>query len=131
MAEQKLMIGSISLPAKMDQDLRIAIEDLIVRVDDTLKYLFKPQIVTVTNNYQATDLDSIILADASGGIFNVTLPDATTVNGKVITVKRISASNNVTVVGTIDGVSNYTLNSDNKYVKVVSNGTDWHVIGNN
>lgn len=135
MAENKLSLGRISFPSNIDKDLKIALEDFVFRVDDNLGYLLKPQVVTIAGAYTATDLDSVILCDASGGGFTVTLPDAATVKGKVVTIKNIGSSGTVVIDGngsqTIDGSATVSLSTQYHFRKIASDGSNWHVISNN
>jgi len=76
--------------------------------------------------------DSYIRADATSGAFNVTLPTASSFTGFEYIIKKTDVSANaVTVVGTIDGVTNYLLSTQYKYLRVRSNGTNWDNVGNN
>lgn len=89
-------------------------------------------ISTKTANYTLTSTDSIILADAAVASINVTLPSASGIAGRQYTIKRVDGSaNTATVVGTVDGVANYALSAQWKYVTVVSDGTNWMIIANN
>jgi hypothetical protein len=121
MAVNKLGIGRIVFPSTMDKDLKIALEDLVIRLDDN-----------ITTTYTATDLDSLILCNATGGAFTVTLPAVAGVSGKKLTIKKTDASGNaVTVDGngaeTIDGAATASLASQYKYISVISNGVGWFV----
>jgi hypothetical protein len=76
------------------------------------------------------------LVNATTGTKVITLPDAATVTGKQLKIKKTDASANavtVTPAGTqkIDGASTYSLASAQKYCAVVSDGSNWHVISNN
>ncbi len=62
------------------------------------------------------------------GATNQTLPTATL--GKHLIVKNVNTGV-VTLIGTVDGVTNPTLASQYKYVHLVGNGTNWDIIGNN
>jgi hypothetical protein len=85
---------------------------------------------TTTANYK----DSIILADATSGAFQITLEDATQVfKGRMITIKRINTNaNNVTIATTasqtIDGQPISTLTAPFDVISVLSDGTNWQVI---
>lgn len=73
------------------------------------------------------------LVAAVSGDVTITLP-TTTVTGYKFTIKKTDASvNTVTVVGTIDGATNYTLATLYKYVTVISTTTSgsWMIIGGN
>jgi hypothetical protein len=132
MAENRLGVSSISFPSTIDKDLKIALEQLVAMTSDTTNYLMKPQIKSVTSNTQLTDLDSVVLVNANSGAKTITLPDAGTVEGKQLKIKKTDASANaVTVVGTIDGAVNYTLDAQNDYVCVVSDGNHYFVVSNN
>jgi hypothetical protein len=93
-----------------------------------------PQIYsTKTSAYSMASTDYGILANATSAAFNLT-PPATTVAGMEVIVKKIDASANaVTVIGTIDGATNYALSTQNKYVRLVTTSTSgtFYVVGNN
>lgn len=87
-----------------------------------------------TSAYTATDSDEMIRANASGGAFTVTLPTAASRAGKRFTIKKTDSSANVVTVGTtssqtIDGATTYSLATQYKAVTVVSDGSNWNVIG--
>ena len=81
-------------------------------------------------------IETIILADASGGPLTVTLPVASTTIGRRILVKKIDPSDNVVTVnvaggGTIDGAAAVLLSTQYQFVGVISNGgagNAWFVI---
>jgi len=132
MAVNKLGIGRISWPNNTDKDLKIALEDLVFRLDDNINVLSRPTVASVTTTYTATDLDSLILCDATAGAFTVTLPAVAGVSGKKLTIKKTDASGNaVTVDGngaeTIDGAATKSLASQYKYISVISNGAGWFI----
>lgn len=58
---------------------------------------------------------------------NATLPTSGNVTGDTYTIKN-SGTGTITVVGTIDGATNYSLNTQYMRVTVVYNGTDWSII---
>lgn len=74
------------------------------------------------------------LINATSGTFTVTLPTAVGCDGKHYIIKN-SGSGNITVATTssqtIDGSTTYSLATQYKYVHVVSDGTNWIIIGNN
>lgn len=66
----------------------------------------------VTSATTASVNDGLILADATGGAFAVTLPAPESVADMCVTIKRMNAgANAVTVGGTVDGTLNRTLGS--------------------
>jgi hypothetical protein len=61
----------------------------------------------------------------------LTLPDASTMTGRVYTVKSASSNSSVLTIATtssqtIDGVSSWTLTQQNKSIILVSNGSNWY-----
>ena len=88
---------------------------------------------TKTAAYTATTGDDVILADASGGAFTITLYTASGNSGKVLRIKKISTgSNEVTVDGdgseTIGGYANVKLSGRNDAVTLASDGTNWQLL---
>jgi len=77
-------------------------------------------------NYTAANGD-FVLADVSGGAFNVTLPTPT--SGSKVSVKKIDASTNaVTVVGTIDNLVNDPISEQWASSDYLADGTQWYRI---
>lgn len=90
-------------------------------------------IVTKTSAYTATTDDDIILCDASGGEFSITLPPAASATGKAITVKKIDDSDNFITIQadtteTIDGRNTQILPVQYNSMRCVSNGTAWFIV---
>lgn len=75
---------------------------------------------------------SYVLADSSGGNISLALPNASTVgDGRVYTIKKISADNDVLVGGgdDIDGQSGVKLNSgDLGFLKIISSSGNWSIL---
>lgn len=109
-------------------------ETLLAKHLNELQAAIEPlqAIVSKTAAYTATATDDVILGDASGGAFTVTLPTAVGIPGKRYTIKRTSSSNNVTVDGdgseTIDGATTKALATQYAAIVVVSDGTGWHIV---
>lgn len=103
---------------------------------DDIDSLLKIGIDTITSvqtsNYTIVDADrnKVFLANATGGAFNITLPSAAVVgDGFNVTIKKTdSSANAVTIVGTIDGVSNYSLDIENDAVHLVCDGSVFFVV---
>jgi len=77
--------------------------------------------------------DRLVLGDATGGAFTVTLLTAAGREGHEITVKKTDVSGNaVTIDGagseTIDGATTVALSAQYSSRRLVSDGTNWHVI---
>ncbi len=89
-----------------------------------------------TAAYTALTSDEVITGDASNGAFTITLPTAVGATGQTYTIKRMNAGGNDIYVGTtssqtIDGAANYLLNVQYGFVKVISDGYNWVIIGKN
>ncbi|OGD65159.1 hypothetical protein A2215_02410 [Candidatus Berkelbacteria bacterium RIFOXYA2_FULL_43_10] len=85
--------------------------------------------VAKTAAYTAGDSDSMISVDTTSGNVSIYLPSATTITGRIYTIKKIVAANTVTVdpsgAQTIDGSSTATLSSQWSYITVISDGANW------
>lgn len=133
MANNTLGLGDISFPLDLEPNLRIALDELKLRLDDNLKYLLAPETTIASAAYTALETDSVILADATSAAFTVTLPTAVSVNGKILIIKKTDASANaVTVDGagseTIDGSTTFTLAAQYDFVQIKSDGSNWVII---
>jgi hypothetical protein len=92
-------------------------------------FLFSPQPVAVTSAYTAKYSDGVILANASGGAFSVTLPPVLGHKGEWLMVKRTNTgANAVTLDGngaeTVDGSATLALTSL-QGVFLYNDGTQW------
>ena len=86
----------------------------------------------VDATYTILSTDDTVIGDASSLAFTATLPTAVGIPGKRYTIKRISASNNVTLAGdgseTIDGAATKALTTQYAFLTVQSDGTEWHIV---
>jgi len=87
--------------------------------------------VAATDNILAGD--DIVLGNAAGGGIILSLPDASTVTGKELDIKKIDASANVVTIDafgaqTIDGAGSIDLTTQYQSRKLVSDGSVWHLI---
>lgn len=94
-----------------------------------------PQVTsTSASPYTVLATDEIILMDATAGARTVNIPSAATAR-RQITIKKTDASGNAVTVtpaaGNIDAAATYSLSALNRYVTVVSDGSNWKVIANN
>jgi hypothetical protein len=105
------------------------------RLGDVLQTSGKQSAITYKNsNYSLTKNDEVVLADASSGNIVMTLPVLPASSaGAEFTVKKIDVSvNTVTLSGAyIDNQPTYVLSSSMKYVRVIWQGSEYFVIGNN
>jgi Pectate lyase superfamily protein len=89
--------------------------------------------VTKTGNYTITVTDTIVLCDASGGTFTITLPTAASFSNKgPFVIKKIDTSSNQIVIDpngaeTIDNNTTHTLWAQNEAIAFYSNGSAWYL----
>lgn len=88
---------------------------------------------SVTSTYTIGPKERVILANATGGAFTVTLPNATLRRNQTpITVKRLNGGGNAVTVGsaggTIDGAATQSLGTQYATIQVVSDGQNWHIV---
>lgn len=103
----------------------ITVESLDARIKDTLALNIVPRSSAHVAGYR-----ELVLANATGGAFTVTLPSALAQAGKTVVVKRMnSGANNVTVAAagseTIDGAATFALTTQYEVVRLVSDGSVW------
>jgi hypothetical protein len=69
------------------------------------------------------------LADTSSGNLTITMPDATTLNGRTYMIKKISSSNNLIISGLIDGNYAVVMAADSRgSMELMSNGVKWLIM---
>lgn len=89
-------------------------------------------IATKTGAYTLTYLDYVILANAAGGAFTLTLPAAASNPGRHYFIRVIDATGDVTVDGnaseTIGGSATQVLTTVADYLHIVSDGTNWQIV---
>jgi hypothetical protein len=79
------------------------------------------------------DTHYVVTCDASGGAFTVTLPAASSVDGRIYHIKKTDSSGNaVTVDGnsseTIDGDTTKAINVQYDSMMISCDGSNWHII---
>lgn len=90
-------------------------------------------LVTKTTTYAILTTDNVILCNASGGAFTVTLPTAVSVTGKQYTIKKTDSTLNVVTVATtssqtIDGATTNVIATPYESITVVSDGSNWMIV---
>lgn len=85
-----------------------------------------PGVRSVSSAATVSRFDRVLLCDASGAAFTVTLYDPTTVGIVTITKTDSDYKKPVTIS---DGSFSTTLNTQGESVKFASDGSAWHVIG--
>lgn len=83
--------------------------------------------VTVTTTYSVQATDYFIAADASGGAFDITLPDVSVSRGREIIILRVNGGGNrPTIIGTVNGVVNPQLTNQYDHERLFCNGLAWY-----
>lgn len=106
----------------------------------TEQYLFRrvnipgaPRAVVATATVQTTTDDNFVQVDVSGGSQNVRLPLAEVMPGIKLTIQKSDATGNVVAViplaPNVINPANPSLTAQFDNVTVVSDGTNWNVIG--
>lgn len=92
------------------------------------------KVTTVTTNTTLDDTHSIVICDNGAVSKMITLPTAVGITGRIYTIKRSEASTADVMIMTsssqmIDGEMDYMLMNAKESVTVVSNGSNWKVMG--
>jgi hypothetical protein len=93
---------------------------------------------SATGSISVDAIETMELATAGASDITRTLPDVTTVSGFIVLVKKVDAGAGAVVVqghgspaDAIDSGTTWTLSNQYQYVRLLSDGATWHVIGNN
>jgi hypothetical protein len=89
--------------------------------------------VAKTTTYTAANVEEIILANATGGAFTITMPTAVEREGYIYSIKKTDSSANAVKVDglgseEIDGDADFDLLSQDEVITVVSDNANWWVI---
>lgn len=95
--------------------------------------LVRPKAVSKTTTYTAANIEEIILANATGGAFTITMPTAVEREGYIYRIKKTDASANAVKVDglgaeTIDGDADFDLIAQDEVIAVVSDNANWWII---
>jgi hypothetical protein len=95
---------------------------------------FAAALVSKTAAYTATATDHTILGDATTAAFNVTLPTAVGITGRIYFVKKTDVSANAVTIATtssqtIDGTTTKALTTQYAAYQVQSDGANWQIVG--
>lgn len=112
----------------------INLDDFRRRLLNALYAVFLPRTKSVTASATANTTDNVYLADATSASLTITLPDAIINKDQIVVVKKVDTSvNTVTIDGngaqTIDGAATVVLSTQYHFRVMVSDGSNWHVIG--
>lgn len=88
-------------------------------------------ISTITANYTATSSDYTILCNNNGGTFQLTLPSAASISGKIYVIRKTDESTNLlTISPSLKLTESTTISSLDypKTIRIQSDGTSWYII---
>ena len=82
------------------------------------------------------DSENVIMANAAGAALTLTLPSATGITGRQYSIKKVDTSGHAVTVSAgngqlIDGAASFVLTTPYKFVTVITDGSNWNVIGTN
>lgn len=87
-------------------------------------------VVHITSNYNVTDDDYMIIANASGGTIIVTIPDAVNLYRREYVIKKIDSTSNEIIISSsslIDASNNYNIDTQWVAIKIKSDDNQWFV----
>ncbi len=86
-------------------------------------------------NIELSETDSTVIVNTDDGDMTINLPSATSIKGRIYTIKKSSNTNNaiITPVTTqlIEGRATFRLKYLNEYVTIQSDGSNWVIIASN
>lgn len=120
------------LPADMDAALRQALSDAFRT--HALQLNWATAYDTINVSSAETAFADLVLADASGGGFTLTLPEAGFWNDRVLRIKKTDATGNTVTVAaagseTIDGAASVAISTQYHCRQFMSDGQNWHIVG--
>jgi len=95
-----------------------------------MAYIPNRAVNTYTSNTTISNLDSVVLVNATSAPVTITLPAS--VIGKYFDVKKMdSSANTVTIAptsGTIDGAANKTISIQYASITIIGDGTNFFIL---
>lgn len=127
MADTKRTLSDLQLLFADNTTRNISAQDLR---DFLVSVLGSRNVSSYSVDTALTTNNDIVLVDATAALRTITLPSASSNNGKTFSVKKIDSSvNPVKLTGdTIDGESSFFLLIKNQSVEIASNGTEWKIV---
>ena len=81
-----------------------------------------------TTTYTITLDDDVLFGDSSGGAFTMTLPAESSADGRIYTISKTSSDFNAITINNNGASSEAKLHTQGETVKLISDGTSWHII---
>lgn len=98
-------------------------------------YLNGPNFTSVSTKNANTTIstENIILGDASSAEITLTLPNASTITGRTLNIKKIDSTINAVVISgsnsqTIDGASNQKIIEQYISIQLIASGSSWYIL---
>ena len=114
----------------LDLNSNITVDTITSSVGSFLSGSIRFGVREITGSYTVVASDSVILANAASGTFNVVIP-TTPQAGRVLVLKKSDGTeNSVNIVsGTIDGEASFGLNGPYQSITIVAGtGNNWNII---
>jgi hypothetical protein len=87
------------------------------------------KVTTISVNTSLDESHNIVVCNNGSVAINLTLPSVTTCSGRMYVIKReVSSTADVTLIGIINGVSNFIIKNAGDSVTLFSNGIEWKTI---
>jgi hypothetical protein len=88
-------------------------------------------VTSVSTTYTVQATDTVLICNATSAGFAVTLPDATTCNGRVLSFVALTSSGHAVTLTphagqTVNGFGSFSFNINNWAAPIVSDGSNWH-----
>ncbi|MBP6181998.1 hypothetical protein [Flavobacterium sp.] len=84
------------------------------------------KVTTVVANTSLDESHNIVVCNNGSTAIDLTLPNATTCSGRMYVIKReVTSTGYVTLIGIINGISNFIIKNAGDSVTIFSNGIEW------
>lgn len=112
--------------------------NFIIRWDGSVRTVSSNSVsnvrIVTASSYNVTDSDCVLLANTTSNAITLVLPAAHSA-GRIYEIKDYAgtaATNNITIdpadADTIDGASSVVMNVPREFIRVISDGNNWHIM---
>lgn len=134
----RLIAGAVTTSYTATLPVATASQTGMTLISDTSSvwsYRYTEKTTAKTTTYTATGDETVITCATSSG-WTLTLPAAASFTGKHFHIKKTSSDLNLLTIDgnaseTIDGVLTIQIGKQYDSVKIVSDGSNWHIVANN
>ncbi len=90
-------------------------------------------VVSKSGAYTLTGSDCLVLCDATGGAFTITLPAKSGIDGRMYIIKKTDSSANAIIVDgngaeTIDGGATASITVQYESITIICGSSEWHIV---